>query len=349
MFLHDGARRGRRASSTTREARTAIESCRRSPDRLRFGSSIDGVAALHRQGKLHRDIKPSNVLVTPEGRVVILDFGLIAEVAAAERRAMRGTCGGGTPALHVTRGGVRRRALRGQRLVRRRRDALRSADGPVPFEGSVPDVLLRKANVRSARAIARVAGQVPADLSAICMGLLQRTPDAASQRRRCAAPRWRTTRRRVSGTPGDDSMTRRLSAASTSFRRCDARCEAVATGGAMAVAIHGPSGIGKSALVRRFLGRAREATTRSWCSPAAATKTNRSRTRRSTASSTTLSRYLGSLPLEQVVGLLPPDVSALDARVPGAAAGGRRGRRPPRTRNPRAPIPSASGVGRSRR
>jgi hypothetical protein len=138
---------------------------------------VEGVHALHTAGKLHRDIKPSNVLVTHEGRVVLLDFGVATDLG------IRGDSVGGsgeivgtaaymapeqtddtppTPASDWYSVGV----MLYEAFV-----------GRPPFTGSAIDVLTMK-SLMDAPAPSESAERVPPDIDALCSMLLQRDPVA---------------------------------------------------------------------------------------------------------------------------------------------------------------------------
>ncbi|MBI3472197.1 MAG: serine/threonine protein kinase [Candidatus Solibacter usitatus] len=57
---------------------------------IRYGAQIaDALAHAHERGVVHRDLKSLNVIITPEGRPKVLDFGLAKRLIAGPEEATR--------------------------------------------------------------------------------------------------------------------------------------------------------------------------------------------------------------------------------------------------------------------
>jgi tetratricopeptide (TPR) repeat protein len=143
--------------------------------RAALAQLVDAVLALHAAGKLHRDLKPSNVLVARDGRVVVLDFGLIADVSAdqIDRTHEQGTVG--TPAYMSPE-------QAGDRPLTEASDwysvgvmLFEALTGRRPFEGTPAEVLVDKQKHAPPR-VRDLAPEVALDLASLCERLIARDP-----------------------------------------------------------------------------------------------------------------------------------------------------------------------------
>lgn len=224
------------------------------PDLPRLRAAIAqlalGVQALHSANRLHRDIKPSNVMVTTEPRVVLLDFGIIAEVGAAAARgdvvgtpaymAPEQADGAASPASDwYALGVVLFELLTGSR----------------PFAGSGRAMLFDKSRY-DAQPVAALAPEAPDDLASLCDALLCREPSA----RPSATDILR--RLHVAARPDRGQASRTASGSivgrDRDLRQLDAALERAQQGHGSQVYLSGESGMGKTALAWSFLRRARD-------------------------------------------------------------------------------------------
>ena len=61
------------------------------------GQLLDALAYCHSQGVIHRDVKPQNVIIRPDGRAVLVDFGLVKLWDPGDPRTKTAMRGMGTP------------------------------------------------------------------------------------------------------------------------------------------------------------------------------------------------------------------------------------------------------------
>ncbi len=228
------------------------------PDFVRLRSSLaqlaEGVSALHAAKKLHRDLKPTNVLVTREGRVVILDFGIVAELGTPNeaRDASDHDMILGTPVYMAPEQGAGGALTAAGDWYRVGVILFEALTGRAPFIGGPMQVLIDKQKFEPPRP-RELVPSCPEDLDDLCASLLRRRPEARPEgtevlrrlgvQAAAAAPKATTYQTTVPRLIGRADALRILGEAFAATRG----------GVGETVFVHGGAGMGKTSLVRHFL------------------------------------------------------------------------------------------------
>lgn len=221
-----------------------------------------GVAALHDAGKLHRDLKCSNLLVTASGDVKVLDFGLIMDRHDALADSFAGKTVGTLAYMSPEQAGGRSDLTPATDWYSVGVILFELLTGEVPFEGSSIRVIVDKQQ-KKASSVRVLRPDAPSDLAELCDSLLATAPESRPRRNAIFASLGVAT---GSDPSGRFSITRVTHEEEEAFTGRAAELDAlvcdfndVREGTAVLRVIDGPSGIGKSSLVRAFVRRMREA------------------------------------------------------------------------------------------
>ncbi len=209
----------------------------------------EGVHALHNAGKLHRDIKPGNVMVSVEGRVVLLDFGLATDYFHRDLLANQivvGTVSYMSPEQACQREFGPASDWYSVGVV-----LYQVLTGKLPFVGR-PQAVLSAKQERDPADPRSLIAELPSDLCDLCMRLLARDPEKRPTGVEILAllgvkPSLPT------GHPNGSRTTNHFVGRVDHLKTLHSQFELVRDGkGPQCVCIHGAPGIGKSALMETF-------------------------------------------------------------------------------------------------